>query len=152
WYEQDTGGDPRRDYELAIENARKTIALLPDGFPGWNALAASNWYIGDWEAKHGHDPVAAFARAEDAYANVVRISAKLSFGHSSRCSLLRVWADFERRTAVDPRPRLERAIASGRRALEVAPNDAYSHFELGEAVLTWAQWQLDQSIDPMEMV
>jgi serine/threonine-protein kinase len=152
WYVQDTGGDPRRDYQLASENARKTIALLPDGFPGWNALAASNWYMGAWEAKHSHDPAAAFTRAEDAYANVVRISAKLSFGHSSRCSLLRVWADYERRTAVDPRPRLEQSIASGRRALEVAPNDAYSHFELGEAVLTWARWQLDQAIDPTEMI
>lgn len=146
----DHGLDPRVSYGAVIEHARRALETDSRSFEALNNLGLSYVKIGSFNLEHGLEPTESFHHANEAFAQVVKLTPTRKFGYANLCEVNLDLATYLGRIGQDPRPTLQKGIDGCLKALQLDPSHAISYSNLGLLCFTLGDWQLDHQIDPRE--
>jgi adenylate cyclase len=122
-----------RDSNLQARRMAERAIALDAGYAEAHALEAMT-YFRDWSMSWSQDP-RTLDRALEAAERAVALDATLPLAHRA-LGIVLLW-----------KKQHERALATARRAVQLAPNDADGYWSIGE-ILSW--WRPADAIDPVE--
>lgn len=142
------GEDPRGDLAAAVAAAEHAMALNPRNSLAYNTFAVALRLQADLL---GRSPAAVptLERAATAARRAVELQPDRASYRSDLCTIYIAIADSEK---TDPRPALEKGIASCDEAVRLDPGFLPAHTNLGSAWKSLAEYQITRGIDPTPAV
>ncbi|MBP1644274.1 MAG: hypothetical protein H6Q03_2943, partial [Acidobacteria bacterium] len=145
----------RGDYDRALAN----LELAGDAFAAAADIARSDATVYDGtcarfsqvletEVRRGDPAPTTFSSALAACTLSLDVNPDRADAHERLAALHWRWADVVHDRGGDPRPHLDHAVQSARRAIELDPESADAHAALGGALTVEGLYELGQGTDP----
>jgi serine/threonine-protein kinase len=142
-----TGGDIQ-NFGKESENAcGKAMQADPEYVPAYTLLSRIYGLWSRFKQERGQDPTHEYSKAIELARAAIKIQPD-DFAYDILVSALRFRAECEFYNGIDPRPALQQAISSSRKALELNPKNKTIHGNTGQIYLLLAEYEMGHGEDP----
>ncbi|MCH9648290.1 MAG: protein kinase [Deltaproteobacteria bacterium] len=145
-----SGGDPRREFEAAIEAGKRATALARNPAIFLNTVGAIYNRLGEYQMGSGEDPTESFHQAIDHLNQSTELDPGYGYAFNNLGRSHTFLARFESSRGRDPRPELAKAVEANQRAVALNEENAYGWNNLGVAQMDLGRVTFERGEDPAE--
>ena len=143
-----TGEDPRKMMEQAIQMGEQLQKLSPRNPTGLSESGIAYRLIGEYELRHGMDPRNSLAKATELLEKSLQVKPDFSPYLGALGVAYSLLGEYELKHGTDPRPTFQKAIQQYRTSEQINPNYTQAFINAGIAYWFIGSYEASRGLDP----